>query len=166
MNGLAECGLVETVHRVVERGTPFLGICVGMQILFSESIEFGRVQGLDILKGTVRRSILPLYTAIRFRTWAGISFIWNIGNSARRILTVSKRASAYTSSIPTTPFRMTPRSLRPRQSTARPLPPRMVGQRIRHTIPPGKEPNCRSAHSCQFRQPGQRPHVGHHLPTP
>ncbi len=55
MNGLAECGLVETVHRVVERGTPFLGICVGMQILFSESIEFGRVQGLDILKGTVRR---------------------------------------------------------------------------------------------------------------
>lgn len=55
MNGLAECGLVETVRRVVEHGTPFLGICVGMQILFSESIEFGRVKGLDILKGTVRR---------------------------------------------------------------------------------------------------------------
>lgn len=55
MNGLAECGLVGTVHRVVERGTPFLGICVGMQILFSESIEFGRVAGLDILKGTVVR---------------------------------------------------------------------------------------------------------------
>lgn len=55
MNGLAECGLVETVHRVVQHGTPFLGICVGMQILFSESIEFGRVKGLDILKGTVRR---------------------------------------------------------------------------------------------------------------
>ena len=29
MDGLAECGLVDTVHRVVERGTPFLGICVG-----------------------------------------------------------------------------------------------------------------------------------------
>ena len=55
MNGLAECGLIDTVHRVVDRGTPFLGICVGMQILFSESIEFGRVQGLDILKGTVVR---------------------------------------------------------------------------------------------------------------
>jgi len=55
MNGLAKCGLVETVHRVVEHGTPFLGICVGMQILFSESIEFGRVKGLGILKGTVRR---------------------------------------------------------------------------------------------------------------
>ena len=55
MDGLAECGLVDTVHRVVERGTPFLGICVGMQILFSESIEFGRVRGLDILKGQIVR---------------------------------------------------------------------------------------------------------------
>ena len=55
MDGLNECGLVDTVHRVVERGTPFLGICVGMQILFSESVEFGRVRGLDILKGKIVR---------------------------------------------------------------------------------------------------------------
>jgi len=55
MNGLAECGLVDTVYRVVHQGTPLLGICVGMQILFSESIEFGRVRGLDILKGQVVR---------------------------------------------------------------------------------------------------------------
>ena len=55
MAGLAACGLVDTVHRVVERGTPFLGICVGMQILFSESMEFGRVRGLDILKGKIVR---------------------------------------------------------------------------------------------------------------
>ena len=55
MAGLKECGLVETVHRVVDKGTPFLGICVGMQILFSESVEFGSVQGLDILKGRVVR---------------------------------------------------------------------------------------------------------------
>ena len=55
MDGLRECGLVDTVHRVVAQGTPFLGICVGMQILFSESIEFGRVRGLDILKGRVIR---------------------------------------------------------------------------------------------------------------
>ncbi len=55
MDGLTECGLVDTVHRVVERGTPFLGICVGMQILFSESVEFGRVRGLDILKGRIVR---------------------------------------------------------------------------------------------------------------
>lgn len=55
MNGLTECGLVDTVHRVVAQGTPLLGICVGMQILFSESVEFGRVRGLDILKGQIVR---------------------------------------------------------------------------------------------------------------
>jgi len=55
MNGLVECGLVDTVYRVVAQGTPLLGICVGMQILFSESVEFGRVRGLDILKGRIVR---------------------------------------------------------------------------------------------------------------
>jgi imidazole glycerol-phosphate synthase subunit HisH len=55
MNGLTECGLVDTVYRVVDMGTPLLGICVGMQILFSESVEFGRVRGLDILEGQVVR---------------------------------------------------------------------------------------------------------------
>lgn len=55
MQGLAEYGLVDTVYRVVAHGTPLLGICVGMQILFSESFEFGRVRGLDILKGRVVR---------------------------------------------------------------------------------------------------------------
>lgn len=53
--GLEECGLVETVHQVVEKGTPFLGICVGMQILFSKSVEFGSVKGLNILRGRVVR---------------------------------------------------------------------------------------------------------------
>jgi glutamine amidotransferase len=55
MNGLAECGLVDTVYKVVAQGTPLLGVCVGMQILFSESVEFGRVRGLDILKGRIVR---------------------------------------------------------------------------------------------------------------
>ncbi len=55
MAGLKEHGLIPTVYRVVEKGTPFLGICVGMQILFSEGMEFGRVQGLGILKGQVVR---------------------------------------------------------------------------------------------------------------
>src|SRR5262245_12062147 len=55
MHGLAECKLVDTVYRVVDQGTPLLGICVGMQILFSESVEFGHVHGLDILPGQVVR---------------------------------------------------------------------------------------------------------------
>lgn len=53
MNGLRDCGLVETVYRVVKLQIPLLGICVGMQILFTESLEFGRVKGLDILPGTI-----------------------------------------------------------------------------------------------------------------
>ena len=55
MDGLVACRLIDTVKRVADTGTPLLGICVGMQILFSESHEFGRVRGLDILKGTVER---------------------------------------------------------------------------------------------------------------
>ena len=55
MTGLSECGLVDTVYRVVDHGTPLLGICVGMQILFSEGVEFGRVPGLGILPGQVIR---------------------------------------------------------------------------------------------------------------
>jgi glutamine amidotransferase len=40
---------------VIDRGTPFLGICLGMQVLFSESEEFGPVPGLGVLPGRVVR---------------------------------------------------------------------------------------------------------------
>jgi len=55
MDNLRSFGLVDTVRRVVERGTPFLGICLGMQLLFEESEEFGRVPGLGIFPGRVVR---------------------------------------------------------------------------------------------------------------
>ena len=51
MDNLREYGLVDVVRRVVERGTPFLGICLGLQLLFEESEEFGPVQGLGIFRG-------------------------------------------------------------------------------------------------------------------
>lgn len=51
MDNLREYGLVDVVRRVVERGTPFLGICLGLQLLFEESEEFGPVQGLGLLRG-------------------------------------------------------------------------------------------------------------------
>ncbi len=47
--------LQDVVLRVVEQGTPLLGICVGMQMLFEESEEMGRWPGLGILPGKVRR---------------------------------------------------------------------------------------------------------------
>lgn len=55
MRELDQTGLVDLVLDRVQQGTPLLGVCVGMQMLFEESSEFGRTRGLGILKGTVRR---------------------------------------------------------------------------------------------------------------
>jgi glutamine amidotransferase len=55
MQNLTTYGLVDTVHRVVRAGTPFLGICLGMQLLFEESEEFGPIRGLGLLPGRVVR---------------------------------------------------------------------------------------------------------------
>jgi glutamine amidotransferase len=51
MENLRGYGLVDVVRRVIERGTPFLGICLGLQLLFEESDEFGPVTGLGVLRG-------------------------------------------------------------------------------------------------------------------
>jgi glutamine amidotransferase len=55
MDALGRTGLDQVVHDVVERGTPFLGICVGMQLLYDESEEAPGRAGLGILPGVVRR---------------------------------------------------------------------------------------------------------------
>ena len=55
MDNLRTYGLIDTVRRVITRGTPFLGICLGMQLLFEESEEFGPVPGLGIFPGRVVR---------------------------------------------------------------------------------------------------------------
>ena len=52
---LAAAGLVEPVKHAIRTGRPFLGICLGMQLLFDESEEFGPVAGLGILPGRVVR---------------------------------------------------------------------------------------------------------------
>ncbi len=48
-------GFIEPLQRAIEKGTPVLGICLGLHFLFSESEEFGRHRGLDLLPGRVRR---------------------------------------------------------------------------------------------------------------
>jgi glutamine amidotransferase len=55
MDNLRAAGLEPCVRAAAASDKPFLGVCVGMQILFEESDEFGRVEGLGILKGRVRR---------------------------------------------------------------------------------------------------------------
>ena len=53
MTGLQERGLVEAVRRYGESGRPFLGICLGMQLLFEYSEEFGHQEGLGLIAGGV-----------------------------------------------------------------------------------------------------------------
>lgn len=55
MEKLHRYELVETIHKVAEAGTPFLGICLGLQLLFDESEESPGVQGLGLLKGKILR---------------------------------------------------------------------------------------------------------------
>jgi glutamine amidotransferase len=55
MTNLTSLGLVEPVRDAIASGKPFLGICLGMQLLFEESEEFGPVAGLGVLRGRVVR---------------------------------------------------------------------------------------------------------------
>lgn len=55
MTALTARGFDQLVCERVAAGTPLLGVCVGMQILFEESDEFGRTPGLGLLRGRVRR---------------------------------------------------------------------------------------------------------------
>ena len=55
MGHLKDYGLVDVIHEIVDSGTPFLGICLGLQLLFERSDESPGVDGLGILKGEILR---------------------------------------------------------------------------------------------------------------
>jgi glutamine amidotransferase len=55
IRNLTDLSLTEAIGRSIEKGKPYLGICLGLQVLFSESEEFGRCRGLDIFRGRVVR---------------------------------------------------------------------------------------------------------------
>ncbi len=50
---LRECGLYDVIKREAENGKPLLGICLGMQLLFERSFEYGVHKGLSLLKGDI-----------------------------------------------------------------------------------------------------------------
>ena len=53
MEKLDAYGLVDVIHQIVEKKIPFLGICLGLQLLFESSDETPGVEGLGILKGKI-----------------------------------------------------------------------------------------------------------------
>ena len=75
MRNLREYGLIDAVHRTIRSGKPFLGICLGLQLLFTESEEFGISKGLDIIKGRVIRFKGPEFADLKIphMGWNSIS---------------------------------------------------------------------------------------------
>lgn len=55
IRNLNDLSLTDAVVRAINKGKPYLGICLGLQVLFSESEEFGACRGLDIFRGKVVR---------------------------------------------------------------------------------------------------------------
>ena len=96
--------LVEPVLEAIDSGKPFLGICLGLQLLFDVSYENGRHEGLGVLAGRGR----PVRLARRStpcRTWAGTSLAIRRPAPCSR---ASPKGRTSTSSTPTTSCRRTP----------------------------------------------------------
>ncbi len=76
MRNLEQYGLIDAVHKTVRAGKPFLGICLGLQLLFTESEEFGLSKGLDIIKGRVVRFKGPAFAELKVphMGWNSLSF--------------------------------------------------------------------------------------------
>lgn len=55
MSNLKRAGLADVIRQVIARGRPFLGICLGLQLLFKESEEMGQHRGLSVFDGMVKR---------------------------------------------------------------------------------------------------------------
>jgi len=60
IRNLAQTSMTESIMRSIRKGKPYLGICLGLQVLFTESEEFGIYKGLDVFKGKVVRFQIDL----------------------------------------------------------------------------------------------------------
>ena len=73
---LRESGLSEIVCREAKAGKPLLGICLGMQMLFERSFEYGEHEGLGLIRGSVKpmRDIIPAELKIPQIGWNSLKF--------------------------------------------------------------------------------------------
>lgn len=74
---LQQSNLVDTLYKQTENGKPLLGICLGMQMLFERSLEYGTFSGLGLLKGEVAplSDVLPPVAKIPQMGWNGLHII-------------------------------------------------------------------------------------------
>ena len=74
---LRSSGLFDEIKREAESGKPILGICLGMQLLFEKSLEFGVHEGLGLIGGEVRpiAEVIPKGYKIPHIGWNGLEFI-------------------------------------------------------------------------------------------
>jgi len=69
MAELDRLGLTNSILRAIDSGKPFLGICLGLQLLFERSYEHGEHEGLGVLKGEVVRFELPPEYSVPHMGW-------------------------------------------------------------------------------------------------
>ena len=76
INKLRSTGLVDTIKEEAEKGKPFLGICLGMQLLFEKGYEYGVHEGLGFLKGNVvpLEGKIPSELNVPHMGWNGLYF--------------------------------------------------------------------------------------------
>lgn len=67
MENLKRLGLYKEILRHIEKGKPYLGICLGLQLLFEKSYEFGKTEGLGVLEGEV--VLLPTTVKVPHIGW-------------------------------------------------------------------------------------------------
>ena len=73
---LRDSGLADVVVKEVKNGKPLLGICLGMQMLFERSFEYGEHQGLGLIKGDIvsMEGVVPANYKIPHIGWNGLHF--------------------------------------------------------------------------------------------
>src|SRR5574341_1071023 len=78
MANLDRYGLIESICSSIQSGKPFLVICLGLQLLFTDSEEFGLHKGLGIIPGRVRRFTLDKHESVRLKIphmgWNQVNF--------------------------------------------------------------------------------------------
>ena len=73
---LRDTGMFQAVLDQAAKGKPILGICLGMQLLFEKSFEYGEHAGLGLIQGEVRdiRTVIPEHLAVPHMGWNGLHF--------------------------------------------------------------------------------------------